>query len=78
MCVVEAKVVIPIVLIMDIPVCFIQEKLTMVFVLPTMISIVSCRQLCAPNHVQVQLSVGLLNGLLGSFSIQPVIQNNIN
>ena len=62
----------------DIPVCFIQEKLTIIVFLPTMISIVSCRQICASNHVQVQLSMGVINGLMGSFSTQPVIHNNIN
>ena len=71
--VVESKRVTPIVLKIDIPVCFIQETLTMVFLIPTMISIVSYRHKCAPNYVQVQLSVGVLNGLMGSFSTQPVI-----
>ena len=39
---------------MDITVCFLQKILTMIFLLPTMISIVSCRQVCETNHAQVQ------------------------
>ena len=39
---------------MDITVYFIQEILTMIFLLPTMISTVSCRMICETNHVQVQ------------------------
>ena len=36
--------------------------------------LVSFWYICAPNYVQVQLSVVLLNGYLGSYFIQPVIQ----
>ena len=76
--VVESKRVTPIVFKMDIPIFFIQEHLTMVFLLRTMISLMSYSNICAPNHVQVQLSVGLINRLLDSFSTQPKIQKNIN
>ena len=41
-------------------------------------NMVSYQQICAPNHVQVQLPVGVLNGLLGSVYIQTVIDNTIN
>ena len=51
---------------------------TMVFLFQNMISLVPCRKICAPNHVQVQLSVRVINGWLGSDYIQPVIQNTIN
>ena len=54
------------------------NNLTMVFLLQNMRSLVSCHNICAPNHIQVQLSTGVLNGWLGSDSIQPVIYNNIN
>ena len=50
----------------------------MVYLFQNMRSIMSCQKICAPNHVQLQLSVGVLNGLLDSDYIQPVIQNTIN
>ena len=59
--VVEAKMVTPRVKHIGIPVYFLQKRLTMVSLFQTMRSIVSCIQICALNHVQVQLSVGLLN-----------------
>ena len=59
--VVEDERVTPVVLKMDIPVCFTQNKIENDVFLPTMISIMSCIQICAPIHVQVQLSVGVLN-----------------
>ena len=57
---------------------FYKNNFKMVSLFQNMIILVSCRQICAPNHVQVQLSVGVLNGLLDSDYIQPVIQNTIN
>ena len=50
-----------------------KNNLIMVSLFLNMRSLVSCRQICAPNHVQVELSVGVLNGWLDSDSIQPVI-----
>ena len=52
--VVEAKRVTTRVKHIDISVCSQQEKLTMVSLFQNMMSIVSCRQICVPNHVQVQ------------------------
>ena len=60
--VVEAKIVTPRVKQIDIHVCFLQEKLTIISLFQNMRSLVSCQQICAPNHVQVELSVGVLNG----------------
>ena len=40
---------------------FYQNNLTMVFLFQHMRTIVSCWHICAPNHVEVQLSVGVLN-----------------
>ena len=60
--VVEAKVVTPRVKHIDIPVCFLQENFKIVSLLQNMRSLVSFRKICAPNHVQVQLSVGVING----------------
>ena len=40
-------------------------------------SLVSCLNICESNYVQVQLSVGVINGWLGSDYIQPVIHNTI-
>ena len=59
--VVEGKSVTPRVNHIDIPVRFIQENVGN-GIFQTMISLVSCRKICAPNHVQVQLSVGVING----------------
>ena len=53
-------------------------KLTMVFSFLNMKSLVLFRKICAPNHYQVQLSVGVLNVWLGSDSITLVIHNTIN
>ena len=74
--VVEAKIVTPRVKHTYIPVCFIQEQFGRIF--QNIISPVLSRKICAPNHVQVQFSVGVINGLLGSDYTQPVIQNIIN
>ena len=59
--VVEAKIVAPRVKQIDIHVCFLQENLTIISLFQNMRSLVSCQQICAPNHVQVELSVGVLN-----------------
>ena len=40
--------------------------------------LVSCQKICAPNHAQVQLSVGVLNGWLGSDYIHQLIQKTTN
>ena len=40
---------------------FYKKILIMVFLLQNMISIVLCVNICAPNHVQVKLSVIVLN-----------------
>ena len=60
--IVKVKIVIPRVKHIAIPVCFIQKKNDNSIFVPNMISLVSYRQICAPKHVQVQLSVGVLNG----------------
>ena len=52
-----------------------KNNLTMVSLFQNMINIVSYRQICAPNHVHVQLSVGEITGWLDSYYIQTVIQN---
>ena len=52
--VVEDKIVSPIFKHVYIPVCFLQEKFNNGLFIPNIISPVSCRQICAPNHVQVQ------------------------
>ena len=70
--VVEAKIVTPIVKHIDIPVFFYNSDLTMVSFFQNMRSLVSFRQICAPKHVQVQESAGVLNGLLDSDFIQLV------
>ena len=57
---------------------FYKNNLTMISLFQNMRSIVSCRQICAPNLVQVWLSVRVLNGWLDSDYIQPVIQNTIS
>ena len=64
--VVEAKRVTPIVKQIDIPVCFLQEQYTMVFLFQNMRSLVSCRQICAPDHVQFKKLVKVINGRLDS------------
>ena len=50
----------------------------MVSLFQNMINLVSCRKICAPRHVQFQLSVGVTNVWLDSNSIQSVINNTIN
>ena len=62
----------------DIKVCFIQDFLSMVYLFQNMRSIVSCHQICAPKHVQVPSSVGVLNIRLASDSTHTVILNTIN
>ena len=57
---------------------FYKKMLTMVYLFQKMRSIVSCRQICAPNRVQVQLSVGVLNGWRDSDYIPKLIQKKIN
>ena len=52
--VIEARMVIPAVKKIHIPVCFLQGNLTTVFLLKNTRSPVSCRHICAPNHA-VQL-----------------------
>ena len=37
-----------------------------------------CQKICVTNHIQVQLSVGVLNGWLGYGSTHPVILKTIN
>ena len=46
----------------DIPVCFLQSIFDNGIFIQNIISIVSCWHICAPNHIQVQLAVGVLNG----------------
>ena len=53
---------------------FYKSNLTMISLFQNMRSPVSCRQICAPNHVQFQLSVGLLNGL----SIEYIAHSHVN
>ena len=53
--VVEYKIFTPRVNHIGIPILFLQ------FVFENGILIVSCRKICEPKHVQVQLSVGLIN-----------------
>ena len=50
----------------------------MVFWFQNLRNLVSCQRIFAPNHAQVQLSVGLLNVWLGSDYIQLVIHKTIN
>ena len=50
----------------------------MIFLFQNIISLVSCQHICAPNHVQVQLSVRLINVWMCSDYIQPGIHNTIN
>ena len=61
---------------------FYKNNLTIVFLLQNIRSLVLLMQICEPNHcynhVQVQLSSGVINGWLGSDSIWPVIQKIIN
>ena len=69
----EYKTVTPKVKIMDIPVCFLQEQFENgIFVTEYE------GKICAPNHAQVKLPVGLLNIWLGSYYIQPVIHKIMN
>ena len=55
-----------------------KKFLTMVYLFQNIINLVSYQQIFAPNHLQVQLSVGVINWWLDSDSIQPVIHNTIN
>ena len=57
----EAKIFTPIVEHIDIPVYFLQEIFDNIIFIPKMKSIVSCCQICAPSHAQVQLSEGVIN-----------------
>ena len=41
---------------------FYKKNLTMVSLFQHMGRLVQCRKICAPNYMQVQLSVGVLNG----------------
>ena len=56
---------------MDITVCFIQEILTMIFLLPTMIILVSCRQICETNHVQFQFISWITKWITGWVENEP-------
>ena len=76
--VVEYKIVTPIVKHIDIPVCFLQEQFDNGIFFQNMRSLVSCWKICAPNHAQVQLSAGVINVILDSYYIQPMIQNTID
>ena len=60
--VVESKIVTPIFKNMGITVCFIQEKGAMVYLFQNMRSLLSCYQICVPNHVEVILSIRLIIG----------------
>ena len=57
---------------------FYTKELTMVYLFQNMRSLVSFRKICAPKHIQVQLSVGITNGWPDSDYIWPLIQNTIN
>ena len=54
------------------------NNLTMVCLFPNMRILVSLCQLCAPNHVQVQLSVILINWRLGLYCIHTLKHNKNN
>ena len=54
-----------------------KNNLTMVSLFQNIWSLVSCQKMCVPKHVQVELSVGVLNVWLYSYSFQPVIHNTI-
>ena len=60
--VVEAKIVTPRDKHVEILVCFLQENLTMVSLFQNMRSLVSCPHICAPNYVEAQLSIEVING----------------
>ena len=62
---VKAKIFTPRVKHIDIPVFFLQETFDNVIFPQNMISLVSFQKIYSPNHFQVQLSVRVLNGLLG-------------
>ena len=76
--IVESKRVTPRVKHINIPVYFYKKFLTMVSLFQNMRSLVQYRQICAPNYLQVQLSIGVIYGWLESDYIQRVIQNTIN
>ena len=50
----------------------------MVSLFQNMISLVSCQHIYVPNHVWVQLSVGVMNGWMGYIYTHTVIPNTIN
>ena len=76
--VVEDKIVAPRIKHIDIPVFFLNNNFKMVYLFQNMKILVSCHQICVPNHFRVQLSVGVLTGLLASTSTHPVILNIMN
>ena len=76
--VVQSKIFTPRFKHIDIPVYFILENFDNGILFQNMRSLVSSRQICAPNHDQVQLSAVVLNWRLGSYYIQPVIHDTIN
>ena len=57
---------------------FYKNHLTMVYFFQNIRSLLSFRHICAPKHVQLQLSVGVINGWMDLDSIQLVMQNTIN
>ena len=61
-CVVEDKIFTPRVKYIDIPVYFLLEQFVNDIFVPKYESLVSYRKICAPNHVQVKLSVKVING----------------
>ena len=73
----EAKIFTRIVKHIYISVYFLQENFDNGPFVKIMRSLVYCRQICAPDHVQVQISVVVLNGWMGSDYIQTVIHNTI-
>ena len=60
--IVEDKIVTPRVKQIYSHVCFLIEKFDNDVLFQHMRSLLLCRQICVPNHVQVQLSVIVLNG----------------
>ena len=60
--VVEDKMFTPIVKKLIFLFVFYHNNFTMLFLLPNMITIMPYRYICATNHVQVQVLVGVLNG----------------
>ena len=62
--VIEYKIVAPRFKHIYIPVFF-KKNLTIVFLFPNIISLVSCQNICAPNHVQFKMLFGVINGWMG-------------